>query len=489
MKKILRLTSFCILHSAFCISLLAQVASQPPYDGNATNVVRGDGSVGAFLGSSGATYAAVTNGLSLTGSTATFLRSDGTQSGTSTGTLTATNFTATGTGANTVPTGTTAERPANATGQIRWNSTTSRFEHNIGASWENWVRLSGDTMTGPITAPRMTIGIANLTTLPVDGLFLTNTTLATVGVQIQDSPAIYWSGNAWLTGSASNAPVVWRAYGVPVVGASAPGASLFKLDSSSNGAAFVNDVYFSSDGDITSVRNITSGNSIQSAGAYTINNKLNLSASANGVVTLSDFNIAFRATLQFNQPQVTKTSNYTIAAALDSGLRIENIGASAAVTNTLPTAVANQHYNGHVDAAQITSFKASGSDKIQWGSTLSAAAGDIWSSQVGSTLHLFSPKALLWVVDQAEGAWTLVAPRVGNSALVAGTVTVANTTVTANTVVILSRKTSGGTLGTGGYAYTTTAGTGFVINAVDLVGVLVATDTSTISWKLEEIPN
>jgi hypothetical protein len=57
-----------------------------------------------------------------------------------------------GTGALTVPNGTTAQRPdtGNA-GEVRWNSTTSRFEFGVGGSYINHVKLAGDVMTGSLT--------------------------------------------------------------------------------------------------------------------------------------------------------------------------------------------------------------------------------------------------------------------------------------------------------------------------------------------------
>lgn len=70
--------------------------------------------------------------------------------------------------------------------------------------------------------------------------------------------------------------------------------------------------------------------------------------------------------------------------------------------------------------------------------------------------------------------------RAGNATLVGGTVTVSNTTVTANTVVILTRKTAGGTLGN--LTYTLSAGTSFTINSDS------GTDTSVVSYMLIEVP-
>lgn len=71
--------------------------------------------------------------------------------------------------------------------------------------------------------------------------------------------------------------------------------------------------------------------------------------------------------------------------------------------------------------------------------------------------------------------------RAGNATLVGGTVTVANTTVTANTVILLTRKTSGGTIGTA-ITYTVNAGVSFVITSDNVL------DTSTFSFFLLENP-
>lgn len=71
--------------------------------------------------------------------------------------------------------------------------------------------------------------------------------------------------------------------------------------------------------------------------------------------------------------------------------------------------------------------------------------------------------------------------RAGNAVLVGGTVTVANTTVTANTIVMLTRKTSGGTIGTA-ITYTVSAATSFTITSDSVL------DTSTFSYFCIEVP-
>lgn len=71
--------------------------------------------------------------------------------------------------------------------------------------------------------------------------------------------------------------------------------------------------------------------------------------------------------------------------------------------------------------------------------------------------------------------------RAGNIALIGGTIAVANTTVQANTVVLLTRKTSGGTIGTS-ITYTVTAGVGFTITSDNIL------DTSTFTYVLIDVP-
>lgn len=69
--------------------------------------------------------------------------------------------------------------------------------------------------------------------------------------------------------------------------------------------------------------------------------------------------------------------------------------------------------------------------------------------------------------------------RIGNFVLVAGTKTVLDSSVTANTIVLLTRKTSGGTIGTA-ITYTTSPGSSFTVNSDNIL------DTSTFSYLLVE---
>jgi len=69
--------------------------------------------------------------------------------------------------------------------------------------------------------------------------------------------------------------------------------------------------------------------------------------------------------------------------------------------------------------------------------------------------------------------------RAGNATLVAGTVTVTNTSITANSVIVLIRKTAGGTVGD--LTYTLSAGASFTINSASIL------DTSVVSYLIQEL--
>jgi len=80
---------------------------------------------------------------------------------------------------------------------------------------------------------------------------------------------------------------------------------------------------------------------------------------------------------------------------------------------------------------------------------------------------------------------TIIVPsassRAGNATLVGGTIAVAVNTVTADSIVMITRKTSGGTIGTA-ITYTLNAGTGFTINSDNIL------DTSVFSYFVIENP-
>lgn len=76
----------------------------------------------------------------------------------------------------------------------------------------------------------------------------------------------------------------------------------------------------------------------------------------------------------------------------------------------------------------------------------------------------------------------------GQGTLVAGALTVTGVTLTSTSVVVVGRRTPGGTAGAGGLvapaASRNVGSKQFVIQAVDLAGALVTTDTSAIEWMV-----
>jgi hypothetical protein len=75
------------------------------------------------------------------------------------------------TGAAILPSGTTAQQPNTGdVGNVRYNSTTGRYEFGIGGSWRNHVRLDGDTMTGSLTLQGGGSGLTVGNTIQATGL-------------------------------------------------------------------------------------------------------------------------------------------------------------------------------------------------------------------------------------------------------------------------------------------------------------------------------
>ena len=99
------------------------------------------------------------------------------------------------------------------------------------------------------------------------------------------------------------------------------------------------------------------------------------------------------------------------------------------------------------------------------------------------------------LVNKTElAALEALSSRIADAVLVAGTVTVTIDpddfpALTANSRVFIQLKTAGGTAGVH-YAATVNVGAGtFTIQALSVAGALVATDTSTVTYSVVEIPS
>lgn len=258
-----------------------------------------------------------------------------------------------------------------------------------------------------------------------DGHQLINTTAAAAGAQ-QYSPALRFTGQGWKTAAtAASQAVDFRLYNQPVQGSSAPTGNIL-IDSSINGGAFIN------------IFSLTSG------GAISISS------------TLQATHVTLSTTGQLRYGTVG--SGRSIIASSADGL-IE-------LFNTATTGFTRLNFGG-----TTSSFPAITRSGAAFSFTLADGTGN---AAFTSGSHTFAVAALLSITSGAN-------QRAGNAVLVAGTITVSNTTVTANTIVMLTRKTSGGTLGTA-ITYTVSAGASFTITSDS------ALDTSTFSYLLIEVP-
>ncbi len=88
------------------------------------------------------------------------------------------------------------------------------------------------------------------------------------------------------------------------------------------------------------------------------------------------------------------------------------------------------------------------------------------------TARLVAAEAQVLALETADAGSAF-----GNATLVAGTIAVANTLVTADSIVVVGRKTIGGTVGN--MSYTVSAGVGFTITSSN------ALDTSVVSYHIQ----
>lgn len=133
---------------------------------------------------------------------------------------------------------------------------------------------------------------------------------------------------------------------------------------------------------------------INCGGVFISAGSLNL----NGAANIAGFNLLTEA----------KTSDATLAST-QSGRIQTNEGAAGAVNLTLPTATATSGYliEAVVQANQYLRFTAATGDTIRDGATVSAAAGYIRSTTVGSTIRLYCINATEWIVLSKTGTWTV----------------------------------------------------------------------------------
>lgn len=270
---------------------------------------------------------------------------------------------------------------------------------------------------------RFNVGKFGVTTITYPALGATPTD----GLQLQNttvaaagaqqvSPAIRLTGQGWKTTATAGSQPVDFRMYNLPVQGSTNPTANFTIDSSINGAAFSNALSLTSTGSLTVPGNMTIGG----GGRLSWLTRSNITSPADGQITLLNAALSDFNRLQFGGTTSAFPSIKRNGAGLDFRL-------------------ADDSNYANITTRNITQ----------------------------------SVAALLTITAGTN-------QRAGNAVLVEGTVTVGNTTVTANTIVMLTRKTSGGTIGTA-ITYTVSAGTSFTITSDSVL------DTSTFSYMLIEV--
>lgn len=136
---------------------------------------------------------------------------------------------------------------------------------------------------------------------------------------------------------------------------------------------------------------------------------LNFPAAAAARITDGDFSSTTRiGSLQYSDPQVSKTTNYQIVK-LDGGNAFNNIGAAGEVDFTLPSS-ANTYVgmvaSFDVAVAQTLKVIAGTGVTIQIGASASSSGGSVSANQVGAHIRLKALTPTLWISLEHEGTWT-----------------------------------------------------------------------------------
>ena len=107
-----------------------------------------------------------------------------------------------------------------------------------------------------------------------------------------------------------------------------------------------------------------------------------------------------------NQAGLTsvKTAAYSVPAD-QSGVTIINTGATAIQVNTLPKCATGLEFTFVCDNANGIRATAIGADVIQFGTTLTAAAGSVTSTALGSVLTLEAISSTKGVATTLIGTW------------------------------------------------------------------------------------
>lgn len=230
----------------------------------------------------------------------------------------------------------------------------------------------------------------------------------------------------------------------------------------------------------------TNGLTMQSSAALQWNGSNGLYATSSGIATI--YNGGNAGFTRFNFGGTT-TTYPSIGFETWGGITPQS-AAGSATWNDVITAnsgtLANRYSFG-IAAPTYTSTGTSVTDTVASTVYIAGAPTASTNTTIGTAyaLNVASGTTLLQALRLGLAAPLSIVSgtnqRAGNATLTGGTVTVNNTTVTANSILMLTRKTSGGTIGTA-ITYTTSAATSFTINSDNIL------DTSTFSYIIVDVP-
>lgn len=101
---------------------------------------------------------------------------------------------------------------------------------------------------------------------------------------------------------------------------------------------------------------------------------------------------------------IAKTANYAVTSA-DVGVAFTNEGATAKIIFTLPTAVKDLTYTFIVQDPDGVTVTAAAGDTIRLGATVTAVAGNIDSTSIGSATTLVAINPTEWMAISMNGLW------------------------------------------------------------------------------------
>ena len=133
-----------------------------------------------------------------------------------------------------------------------------------------------------------------------------------------------------------------------------------------------------------------------------------MTAPLNGVIEVKFANNTDPAAIKSAVLVSPKATTPITVVKLDSGTVFTNEGASAKIVYNLPTAAAGLTYTFVVQDADGIQVVAASGDTIRIAASVSAAAGNIDSTTIGSTVVLVAINATEWIAITSLGTWVVV---------------------------------------------------------------------------------